>query len=77
MVMNDLFKNIPNLGVLTFEHFLGTFNCVSMPEVFETPYDEWLIQFESNLLREPALMKTKPWADDNHTSSGVIYSLAE
>jgi hypothetical protein len=77
MVMNDLFEDIPNFGVLAFEHFLGTFNCVSMPEIFEAPYYKWLIQLESNLLREPALMQTEPWANDNHTSSGVIYSLAE
>jgi hypothetical protein len=77
MVMNDLFEDIPNFRVLTLEHLLGTFNCVGMPEVFESPYYKWLVQLESNLLRKPALMKTEPWADNNHTSSGVIYSLAE
>ena len=41
--MNDLFEDIPNFRVLTLEHFLGTFNRVSMPKVFESPNNERLI----------------------------------
>ena len=77
MVMNDLFENIPDFRILTLKHLLGTFNRVSMPKVFEAPNNERLIQFERNLLGKATLMEAEPWANDNNTSSGVIYSLAK
>ena len=43
MVVNDLFEDIPNLGILTFEHLFGTLNRISMTKVFETPDNKWLI----------------------------------
>ena len=77
MVADDLFEDVPHLGVLPLEHLLGALDRVSMTELLEPPDDERLIELQGDLFRQAALMQPKIWTNHDHASRRVIDALSK
>ena len=73
----DLLENVPNLGRLALDEFLGAANGVDIAELFESTDDEWLEQNERHLLGKTALVELELGADDDDRTTGVVHTLAE
>ena len=77
VVADDLFEDIPNFVIFAFEHFLCGLDRVGMPEVFEFSDDKRLVEFQSDLLGQSALVETQTWSDDDHRAGRVVDSFSE
>ena len=77
MVSDDLFEDIPNFVIFSFEHFLCGLDRVGMPEVFELSDDERLVEFQSDLLGQSALVETQTRSDDDHRAGRVVDAFSE
>ena len=77
MVSDDLFEDIPNFVIFSFEHFLCGLDRVGMPEVFELSDDERLVEFQSDLLGQSALVETQTRSDDDHRAGRVVDPFSE
>ena len=77
MLIDALFENIPDFGIAAFEHLLGGLDGVGQAMLFEPADDEWLIEFQRDLLGQAALMQLEFRTDDDDRTGRVIDALAE
>ena len=77
MFANNFGQNVPNLGQLALNHFLGRFDRRCHAAQFELAKNERLEQLESHLLRQTALMQTQGRANGNYRTTRVVHALAE
>ena len=77
VIGDHLFQNVPHFLVAAFEHPLGRLDGVGMAEFLEPADDERLIEFQRDLLGQPALMQVQVGSDDDHGTGRVIDALAE
>src|SRR4051794_28672130 len=77
MVLNDLFKDVPNNRFLLLNHFLGLLDGRAVSRLFKTVVDERLEELECHLLGKTALVQLQFGADDDHGTSGVVDALSK
>ena len=77
MVLDDLFEDVPNDGILLLDQFLGLLDGGAMAALFEPVIDERLEELERHLLRQTALVQLEIRTDDDDRTAGVIDALAE
>src|SRR5580693_7203620 len=77
MVLDDLFQNVPNHGILLLDQFFRLLDRGAVAALFEAMIDEWLEQLERHFLRQPALVELQLRPDDDDRTARVIDALAE
>ena len=77
VVLDDLLEDVPDLVVLALEHLLRRLDRVGVAQFLEPTDDERLVQFERDLLRQPALVEPEVGADHDHRPGRVIHPLAQ
>ena len=77
MVADHLFEDVPHLGILALKHLLGALDGVGMAEFLEPPDDERLVELQSDLLRQAALMEPQVGPHHDHAPGGVVNAFAE
>src|SRR6266481_8908484 len=77
MAARNFFKDVPDLGGLSLDHFLRRANGVHIAQLFEAADDKWLEQHEGHFLGQAALMQFKFRSDNNDRAAGVIDTFAE
>ena len=77
MVLDDLFKDVPNHGILLLDQFLRLLDGGAMAALFEPVIDEGLEELEGHFLGQTALVKLQFGADHDDGTAGVIDALAE
>jgi hypothetical protein len=77
VVLDDLFENVPDLGLLLLDELLGALDRLNVAAVFELADDERLEQLQRHVLRQTALVQLQLGADDDHRAARVIDALAE
>ena len=77
MPLGYLLQNIPHLGCLALNQFLGRAHRVHIAELLEAPNDERLEQHKRHLLGQTALMQLQLGTNDDHRATGVIHTFAE
>ena len=77
MALGDFFEDVPDLGRLALDHFLGGTDGVDVAELLEAADDERLEEDERHLLGQTALMQLQFRSDDDDGTARVIDALAE
>ena len=77
VLADDLLEDVPHLGHLLLDHFLGLLDGRDQPPLFELVVDERLEQLERHLLGQPALVQLQLGTDDDDGTAGVVDTLAE
>ena len=77
VLTNHLGQDIPNLGWLTLDHFLGCFDGARQTAVLKLAKDKGLEQLESHFLRQTTLVKLQGWTRHDHRTARVINTLSE
>ena len=77
MVLNDLFQDVPNHGLLQFHHFFCLLDGGAVALLFEAVIDERLEEFERHLLGQAALMQLQFGTDHDDGTTRVINAFAE
>ena len=77
MLVNDFFKDVPNLRIPAFQHALGALDCVGETAFLQFSDDERLVKLEGNLLGKTALPKLQIRTHHDDRTSGVVHPLAE
>src|SRR5690349_10897929 len=77
VILNHLFENVPNDGILLFYQLLGLLNSCAMASLLQPVIDEWLKQFKRHLLRQTALVQLQLRTDHNDGAARVIDTLTE
>src|SRR4051794_41114966 len=77
MVLNDLFENVPNHGILLLDEFFRLLDRSAMPTLFQAVIDKGLEELERHLLWKTALMQLQLRTDDDHRAAGVVDALTK
>jgi hypothetical protein len=77
MVLDDLFEDVPDDGLLHLDHLFGLLDGGAVAGLLEAVVDEGLEEFERHLLGQAALVQLEFRADDNYRPAGVVDALAE
>ena len=77
VALSHLFQHVPNLRGLALDKFLGRTYGVHVAKFLEPANNEWLEQHERHLLGQAALVKLQLWPNNDHRTTGVIYTFAE
>ena len=77
VLFNDDLKRVPNFCALLIDHFLCGFNVVGNAVLDELLHHEGAEQLDSHFLWNAALIYLKIGSDNDNTSAGVVYTLAE
>ena len=77
MLTNHLGQDIPNLGWLALDHFLGRFDRARQTSVLELAKNKGLEQLESHFLRQTTLVKLQGWTRHDYRTARVINTLSE
>ena len=75
--LGHFFENIPNLGSLPLDQFLGASNRVDVAHFLEPTNDEWLEKHQRHLLGQPALVQFQIRSNHDDGTSRVIDSFSE
>ena len=77
VLTNHLGQDIPNLGWLALDHFLGRFDRARQTSVLELAKNKGLEQLESHFLRQTTLVKLQGWTRHDYRTARVINTLSE
>ena len=77
VVLDYCLQNIPNLLVLTLQHFLGTLDRIGMSEFLELADNERLIQLQRDFFRQTTLVQLQGRPYDNYTPGRIIDAFAQ
>ncbi|CRR36469.1 hypothetical protein PAERUG_P54_1_London_24_VIM_2_04_13_02269 [Pseudomonas aeruginosa] len=77
MLADDFGENVPDLGQLALDHFLGGLDGGGHATTFQLAEDERLEQLQGHLLRQTALVQAQGRAHGDHGTTGVVHALAE
>jgi hypothetical protein len=77
VLLDHLFEDVPDLGLLLLDHLLGLLDRRDQAALFELVVDERLEQLERHLLRQAALVQLQLGTDDDHRTARVVNALAE
>ncbi len=73
----DLLEDVPNFFIFAFQHLLRALDRIGIAQFLEATNDEWLEEFERDLLRQTALVEFQLRTNCDHRSSAVIHPLAQ
>ena len=77
MLLDDLFKDIPNLWFATLDHALGRLDVLGQLSVHKLLHDERLEQLERHDLGKTTLMELQRRANHDDRTARVVDALAE
>ena len=77
VLVDDLLKDVPYLGIAPLQHPLGRLDRIGEPVFLEFADDEGLVEFKRDLLGEAALMEFEFRPHDDDGSGRVVDPLAE
>ena len=77
VILDHLVQDVPDLFVLALQHALGRLDRVGVAEFLQPANHERLEQFQSDLLRQAALIQRHFGTDDDHRTSRVVDALTE
>ena len=76
-VLDDVFKDVPDLGRGTLDHPLGGLDVGSQGAQHETVHDERLEQLQGHSLGEAALVHFQLGANNDDGTAGVVHTFAQ
>ena len=77
VLLDDIFKCIPNLGIHLVDLLLGFLDVGSLLRLDQALHDEGLEEFKCHFLRQTALEDLQIRADDDNRTAGIVHALAE
>ena len=77
VILDHFLQDIPNLFVLALQHLLGALDRIGVALLFQLANDEWLEQFQSNLLRQTTLVQFQSRTHHDDRTSGIIDTLTK
>src|SRR4051812_21578938 len=77
MLANDLFQDIPDHGLLPFNHLSGLFNGCRMSLLLKLVINKWLEELECHLFGKTALVQLQLGTDDDYRTSRIINALSK
>ncbi len=77
VILDDLFKNVPDHRVLHLHHFFGLLDGGAVAGLFQAMIDERLEEFERHLLGQPALVQFQLRTNHDHRTARVVDALAQ
>ena len=77
MLLNYLFKHIPNLRLKLFNHLLRCLYIVRLSLRSKLLHNKWLKQLDCHFLRKTTLIYLKLRAYNNNRTSGIVNTLTE
>jgi hypothetical protein len=77
MVLDDFFQDVPDDGLLLFNHFLGLLDGGDVSGLFQPVINKRLEEFERHLLGQSALVQLEFGTDDDDGTSGIVDALAQ
>src|SRR5882724_6973495 len=77
MFANHFLENVPNNGLLAFNHFARLLDGGRVTLLFELVVDEGLEEFERHLLRQATLVQLQLRTNNDHGTSRIVNALAK
>src|SRR3989475_2720516 len=77
MLANDFLENVPDDGLLLFDHFLGLLDRGAMTRGFQLVVDKGLEKLQSHFFRQTALVEPEFGTDDDYGAAGIVYAFTE
>ncbi len=77
VVTGDLFQNVPDLALTALKHALSGLDGVCKAQIFETPDNEGLEEFQGDFLGQTTLGESQLRANHDHRTGAVIHTLAQ
>src|SRR5882724_8192577 len=77
MLANYFLENVPNDGLLAFNHFARLLDGGCMTLLFKLLVDEWLEQLERHLRRPATLVQLQLRTNNDHGTSRIVNALAK
>ena len=72
VILDNFFQNVPYLGALPFNQFLGRFHRLDVPLFLQLHNNEGLEQLHGHVFRQTTLVKLQLRPDDNNRAAGII-----
>ena len=77
VVLDDLFEDVPDDGLLQLHHLLGLLDGGAVAGLLQAVVDEGLEQLERHLLGQAALVQLQFGSNHDHRTPRVVHALAE
>ena len=77
MILDNIFENIPNLGLHALDHALCGLDIVGIAKLIELFHDKGLEQLQCHLFGKTALVHLEFGAHDDNGTAGIVNTFAE